>query len=84
MSGGYKAKYNLEVTTNTYAVIERWFKNAILHIKSRIRKKNSQLLPTLFWEQRKLGECFSSLQNNTLFRAELSAEAEDIRIEEKK
>ena len=64
MSGGYKAKYNLEVTTNTYAVIERWFKNAILHIKSRIRKKNSQ--------------------NNTLFRAELSAEAEDIRIEEKK
>ena len=54
----------MEVTTNTYAVIERWFTNAILHIKSRIRKKNSQ--------------------NNTLFRAELSAETEDIRIEEKK
>lgn len=26
------------------------------------------------WEQRKLGECFSSLQNNTLSRAELSDE----------
>lgn len=29
---------------------------------------------TDYWEQRKLGECFSSLQNNTLSRAELSDE----------
>ncbi|MDD6351029.1 MAG: restriction endonuclease subunit S, partial [Lachnospiraceae bacterium] len=31
------------------------------------------------WEQRKLGDCFTSLQNNTLSRAELNDESGEVK-----
>jgi len=54
--------------------------SVVLHLDNLItlhqrKRRNGPFMHPLVWEQRKLGDCFDFLQNNTLSRADLNSES---------